>query len=166
MDFRRNSNRILYYGEENGGLSMMSYIQELRKVIGSQAIITVGATIMVYNDKGEILLHRRSDTGIWGIPGGAMAPGETIEQTARRELYEGTGLEAEELRLKSVLTGPEYFFAYPNGEQVHTVIVLYEAIGARGDLLIRENRELKYFPLNELPRLESRAAGIFSQLGA
>ena len=45
----------------------MSYISELRKYIGHQPIINIGATIIVLNDKNEILLNLRSDTDTWGI---------------------------------------------------------------------------------------------------
>lgn len=88
----------------------MGYIQEIRQMVGHYPIIAIGATIIVYNEKNEILLNRRTDTGTWGIPGGAMEPGEVAEKTARRELYEETGLEVEDLKLIDVLSGQEYFY--------------------------------------------------------
>jgi 8-oxo-dGTP pyrophosphatase MutT (NUDIX family) len=144
----------------------MGYVQELRQFIGSRPIILVGATLAVYDDQGRVLLQRRSDTGNWGLPGGAMEPGESIEGTARRELYEETGLEAAQLELLDVLSGPEFFFQYPNGDQIHTVIVLYEVTGAAGRLRVNdgESIELAYFPLDDLPELESRAAGVMKRL--
>ena len=57
----------------------MSYISELRKYIGHQPIINIGATIIVLNDKNEILLNLRSDTDTWGIIGGGMELGENLE---------------------------------------------------------------------------------------
>ena len=62
----------------------MSYISELRKYIGHQPIISVGATVLVFNEKNEILLNLRADTGTWGIIGGGMEPGESLEETASR----------------------------------------------------------------------------------
>ncbi|MHB0998610.1 MAG: NUDIX hydrolase [Armatimonadota bacterium] len=144
----------------------MSYIKELRQIIGSKPIIAVGATIIVRNDYGELLLNCRTDTDNWGIPGGAMEPGESIEDTARRELAEETGLHAKELKLLDVLSGPEFFFTYPNGDQIHCVIILYEALNVTGDLEICDNEstQLAYFPLNNLPELEQRAASIIKRL--
>lgn len=144
----------------------MGYIQEIRQMVGNYSIIAIGATIIVYNEKNEILLNRRTDTGTWGIPGGAMEPGEVAEETAKRELYEETGLEAEKFKLIDVLSGPEYFFVYPNGDQMHTVIILFEALRVKGELMINdgESKELKFFPLNALPKLESRAEMVIERL--
>ena len=102
----------------------MGYIQEIRQMVRNCPIIAIGATIIVYNEKNEILLNQRTDTGTWGIPGGSMESGKVAEKTARRELYEETGLEVDDLKLIDVLSGPEYFFVYPNGDQMHTVVIL------------------------------------------
>jgi 8-oxo-dGTP pyrophosphatase MutT (NUDIX family) len=146
----------------------MGYIQDLRKLIGSKPIIAVGATIVVYNKNSEILFQHRTDTDIWGLPGGSMEAGENIEETAKRELFEETGLIAKKLKLLNVLSGPEFFFVYPNGDQVYTVIVLYQAIEVEGDLHINddESKELKYFNLDFLPELESRAENVVKWLRA
>ncbi|MGE5654358.1 MAG: NUDIX hydrolase [Bacillota bacterium] len=138
---------------------MPSYIAGLRELVGHRPLIVVGATIIVRNARGEVLLQKRSDTGTWGLPGGAMEPGESPEQTARRELWEETGLTAGELRLLDVLAGPELFFVYPNGDQVHTVIILYEAAEVIGTLGVHdtESLELCHFSLSDLPKLENRA---------
>lgn len=131
----------------------------LRQLIGTRPIIGIGATVIIYNSLGQILLNHRTDTNTWGIPGGSMEPGEQIEEAAKRELYEETGLGVERLKLLNLLSGPEYFFVYPNGGQMHCVIVLFEAIGVIGELSINddESTELKYFDFNNLPELESRA---------
>ena len=48
--------------------------------------------IPVYPD-GRIVLARRVDSDRFGVPGGIVDWGETIEEAARRELEEETGLE-------------------------------------------------------------------------
>lgn len=65
----------------------MSYISELRKYIGHNPLICAGATVAVIKDK-QILLNLRSDTITWDIPGGSLEVGETLEETAKRELKE------------------------------------------------------------------------------
>lgn len=60
----------------------MGYIMNLRKYVGHEPLIGLGATTLVFNDKKELLLNLRSDTNTWGIPGDSMELYETIEQTA------------------------------------------------------------------------------------
>lgn len=144
----------------------MSYISELRKYVGHQAIINIGATIIVANDKNELLLNLRSDTGTWGIIGGGLELGESLEETAARELWEEAGLKAERFELLDVLSGKELFFRYPNGDETYTVIVLYKAVGVRGVSRINddESSRLEYFSVNALPELESRAEYVINRI--
>ena len=144
----------------------MSYIQNLRKFIGHAPIINVGATVIVLNEKKEILLNLRTDTGTWGIIGGGMELGESLEQTAARELLEEANLTAERFELLDVLSGEKLYFKYPNGDETYTVIALYRAVGVTGTLCINdgESHRLQYFPLDALPELESRADYVIKKL--
>lgn len=144
----------------------MSYIQDLRKFIGHSQIINIGATVIVLNEKNEILLNLRTDTSTWGIIGGGMELGESLEQTAARELLEEANLTAKRFTLLDVLSGEELYFKYPNGDETYTVIVLYRAIGVSGTLSINdgESHKLQYFPLDALPELESRAEYVIKKL--
>ena len=144
----------------------MSYIQNLRKYIGHTPIINVGATVIVLNEKNEILLNLRTDTGTWGIIGGGMELGESLEQTAARELLEEANLTAERFELLDVLSGEELYFKYPNGDETYTVIALYRAVGVTGTLRINddESHRLQYFSLDALPELESRAEYVIKKL--
>ncbi len=129
------------------------YISRLRKCVGHQPLLMVGATVLVLNDKNELLMLKRSDTEDWGVPGGAMELGETAEQTARRELLEETNLTARDLELLGVFSGPELYFKYPNGDEVYNVSVVYLAHGMEGRLKMKdgEHSDAKYFDLAHLP---------------
>ncbi len=144
----------------------MSYISELRKYIGHNPIINIGATIIVLNDKNEILLNLRTDTNTWGIIGGSMELGESLEETASRELWEEAGLKAERFELLDVLSGKDLYFRYPNGDETYTVITLYKSYGVTGKLKINddESHKLQYFPLDNLPKLESRAEYVINKI--
>jgi ADP-ribose pyrophosphatase YjhB (NUDIX family) len=75
-----------------------------------------GASAIVVNDEGKILLHRRSDNARWALPGGVMDIGESIAQTATREVQEETGLEVETEYIVGVYSDPGHVFAYDDGE--------------------------------------------------
>ena len=144
----------------------MGYIMNLRKYVGHEPLIGLGATTLVFNDKKELLLNLRTDTNTWGIPGGAMELYETIEETAVRELKEEASISVDELELVSILSGKEYYFEYPNGDKMCTVIVLFKVLNYIGDIKVADNesKQLKFFSLDNLPIMESRAKTIIDKI--
>ncbi|HIR74858.1 TPA: NUDIX domain-containing protein [Candidatus Ventrenecus avicola] len=144
----------------------MGYIMNLRKYVGHNPLIGLGATTLVFNSKNELLLNLRSDTNTWGIPGGSMELYENIRDTAIRELKEEAGITAENLELVDVLSGKEYYFEYPNGDKMCTVIVLFKVLNYTGTIKVSDNesKELKFFSLNDLPNMESRAKAIIDKI--
>ena len=144
----------------------MGYIMDLRKYVGHEPLIGIGATSLVFNDKNELLLNLRSDTNTWGIPGGSMELYETVEETAVRELKEETGITAEKLELVTVLSGKDYYFEYPNGDKMCTVIVLFKVLNYSGEIKVSDNesKQLKFFKLDALPNMESRAKSIIDKI--
>ncbi|GEN54963.1 NUDIX domain-containing protein [Halobacillus faecis] len=90
----------------------MDYVQRIRKRIGTQPLVVAGATVLVQNEQGELLFQYRKDTKEWGLPGGAMEPGETLEQTAVRELKEETGLIAGHVRQVATYSGEDFFYRF------------------------------------------------------
>lgn len=105
----------------------LSYIGELRALVGTRPLILPGAAVIVVDSRQQILLLQRADTGGWGLPGGFMDPSETLEETARREVMEETGLEIDDLSLMHVFSGPAQYFRYPNGDEVFNVTTVYTA---------------------------------------
>lgn len=136
----------------------MSYISEMRKYIGHQPMLSAGATVVVIKDN-KILLNLRSDTNTWGIPGGATELGETLEETAARELKEETNLDCDSFTLLNVFSGKDFYFKYPNGDELYSVVALYLADDVTGELKITDGESFKldYFSKDNLPNLESRA---------
>ena len=143
----------------------MGYISELRKHIGHNPLISAGATVVVIKDK-QILLNLRSDTKTWGIPGGSLEIGETLEETAKRELKEETNLDCDNFTLLNVFSGNDFYFKYPNGDELYSVIALYLADDFKGGLKITDDEsiDLSFFSKSELPNLESRAKLIIDWL--
>lgn len=143
----------------------MSYISEMRKYIGHKPMIVAGATIVAIKDN-KILLNLRADTNTWGIPGGSLELGESLEETAKRELKEETNLDCDDFTLLNVFSGNDFYFKYPNSDELYSVIALYLAKDFKGELKITDSEsfDLKFFSKTDLPNLESRAKKIISWL--
>src|SRR5690606_6540938 len=52
----------------------------------------VGVSVIARTEDGRLLLIRRGDTHMWALPGGTVEWGETLRQTAVRELLEEAGV--------------------------------------------------------------------------
>ena len=50
----------------------MGYINDLRKYIGHQPILTAGVWLFVFNSENKVLMQLRTDYNSWEFPGGAM----------------------------------------------------------------------------------------------
>ena len=144
----------------------MGYIMNLREKVGHSPLIGVGATTLVFNNKNELLLNLRSDTNNWGIPGGSKELNETLEECAVRELKEETNIDVNDLELITVLSGKEYYFKYPNEDELDCVIALYRVLNYEGELNVNdgESKKLEFFSLDNLPELESRAKVIIDKI--
>lgn len=142
----------------------MGYIQELRKLIGTKPLIIVGSAIIVLNEKNEVLLQLRSDTYDWGLPGGAMELGETIEETAERELREETGLQTDSLQFLGVLSGQDLYYRYPHGDEIYNVINVFQAHRVHGEIQCdEEGLDIRYFPIDKLPKLNTTTEKILQK---
>jgi 8-oxo-dGTP pyrophosphatase MutT (NUDIX family) len=130
----------------------VEYIQSLRKHIGHAPILMVGAAILIVDGSNCLLLMKRSDSGCWGLPGGATEPGEVIEMAARREACEEIGLQVGEMSLFGVFSGPDLYYKYPNGDEVYNVTIVYLSRDVSGDIHLNgEHAEYRWFATDEIP---------------
>ena len=132
---------------------MTEYIKWLRSYVGNKPLIQCGTGVIIENDKGEILLIKRTDNKCWGYPGGSVELGERVEDTAKREVFEETGLVAENLSLFSVFSGEEIHYVYPNGDEVYNIDIVYICKKYSGvptpDGV--ESEDIQFFSIDNLP---------------
>jgi len=122
-------------------------------MVGHAPVMLCGASVIVVNESGELLLQRRRDNGCWGYPGGGIELNEVVEEAAMRELYEETGLTANSLELFGVFSGPELHYVYPNGDEVSIIDIVYICRDWIGDLKpdLSEVGDLRFFAPGKLP---------------
>jgi 8-oxo-dGTP pyrophosphatase MutT (NUDIX family) len=139
-----------------GGLTT-EYCSLLRRHVGPALILGPGAAACIRDERGRILLQRRHDNQLWGLPGGGQNLGESAAQAVVREVHEETGLQVEPLRLIGVYSDPAFGKTYPNGDQIQPVVALFEAQVVDGDLSCHssETLELGYFSPDGLPPMQS-----------
>ncbi len=132
---------------------MSEYMMEMRALVGKRPIFQNGASVIVINDKNQILLGLRSDNRCWGYAGGSIELGEQLEEAAARELYEEFHIQARALTLYGVFSGKDMFYEYPNGDQVYNIDTVflcrdYEGVPVADGI---EQLEVKWFDLDQLP---------------
>lgn len=128
---------------------------EVRNVNGYVApALTVDAVLLKGNEKGglDVLLIRRGRDpfkGHWALPGGFVDVGERVEDAARRELVEETGLRGDLLDLLGVYSDPT---RDPRGHTVSVVYVMKVGGIVQVDDL-DDADEARWFPLDAPPPL-------------
>ncbi len=116
-------------------------------------VIRPGVSAIIQTPEG-LLLQRRADNGLWGLPGGGVEPGESVRVAVVREVREETGLEVTPGRLIGVYSAPEnhQIVTYPDGNVVHYVSTSFECRIVGGALVCGdESLELAWFDPERLP---------------
>jgi HAD superfamily hydrolase (TIGR01450 family) len=116
--------------------------------------VAAGVAAVVFDGSGRVLLGRRADNGLWGLPSGRVEPAETVEEAAVREVREETGLEVEVVRLIGVYSDPaSQAFVYPMGEVVQFVTSCFRCGVVGGGLRAdgRETTDAAFFAVDRLP---------------
>ena len=128
----------------------MGYIQEIRKYVGHSPIMVTAAMCIIYDKEKGIPLEKRTDNGMWCVPGGALELGETLEEALRREVKEETSLDIFNPKLFDVKAGVH--MVYPNKDEVYYTDVVYEINEYKGELKPdAESKELVWMPIDKLP---------------
>lgn len=109
------------------------YVQAVRDKIGNDLLMLQSVTVMLFDDRGRLLLAQDASSELWMTVGGAIDPDERPADAAVRECWEETGLLVEPTRVLGVFGGPEFRINYPNGDAVSYVVTVFEARWIDGD---------------------------------
>jgi len=117
--------------------------------------LSVSAVVWRTPARRELILMQRSDNAHWGLPGGYVEPGESVEQAVAREVLEETGVQVRVGSLLGVYSSPSTMvIEYADGRRVHAVNLCFEAepIGAAGaPTTPDEALATGYFSIDALP---------------
>ncbi len=135
-----------------------TYMPELRALVGHEPLIVMGASALIFDDRGRVLLGLRGDNHLWGLPAGQMELGETPAGTAMRETWEEVGLDIRVTQLVGVWTGANSLNTYPDGNQVQIAGARFRAEVIGGELKPDgdETLDVQWFDVNALPPLVPR----------
>jgi len=101
------------------------------------------------NQKGEVLLQYKIQgfgQGKWNGPGGKVKPGETVEQSVRREVKEEAGL-----TIKNFIKVAELEFIFNGKKEWNNYTHVFICREFSGDLKPNQEGSLKWFKLEKIP---------------
>ena len=120
--------------------------------LGKEGQLRMGCSAVIFDEtRTKALLTRRTDNGLWCIPGGAMEAGESAAEACIREVWEETGLHVSVKRLVGVYSNPNQLVVYPDGNKAHIVVMSFETEIVSGKLgLSNETTAAGYFSMEEM----------------
>jgi 8-oxo-dGTP pyrophosphatase MutT (NUDIX family) len=136
-------------------MGMSDYVRGLREKVGNGLLFMPSTHCVIRDAAGRLLLVRHVE-GRWMLPGGAIEPGETPADAARRECWEEASVLVEPERILGVYGGPEYEVTYANGDHARWVVTIFSARIVSGEPRPGddETQDVGWFLPEELDALE------------
>ena len=127
------------------------------------------AIVVVFDNEGKVLIETRADDGYLDFPGGTIDIGEEVEAAAKRELFEETGIIADELKLFNIYSGEITKYQYFNEDIIYGIDIIYLCYKFHGELKAQpeEVSELRFMKLDDIKgKLSLRNIQIIEELKA
>ena len=128
----------------------MTHIQYGNR-ISKHAELRLGCSAVLFDKTlSKILLTRRTDNGMWCLPGGMIDAGESVSEGCEREVLEETGLRVRVTHLTGIYSDPHRVTVYPDGNLVHVVVLNFKVELISGEArLSNETTAVDWFPIDE-----------------
>lgn len=138
-----------------------AYVRNLRARVGQELIMFPTVSAIVLNDRGEVLLHQRSDTGRWALIAGMMDPGEQPADAVLREVEEETAVRVTIERLAGVVS---HDVTYPNGDHCQMVNMFFRCRALTGEARVNDTESLAvgWYPVDAMPDISPFAQKLLS----
>lgn len=95
-------------------MGRVDYVDDPDAPTANSVVPSVVAAVI--NDEGKLLVIKKTDNGLWALPGGGHEIGEDIAETVTREVREETGYDVEPTAIVGTYTNPNHVMAYDDGE--------------------------------------------------
>ncbi|MGC8472395.1 MAG: NUDIX hydrolase N-terminal domain-containing protein [Acidimicrobiales bacterium] len=133
--------------EDAGGL-VEEWLSDVGEGVSGYVTPKVAVGAVVGNDRGELLLIRRADSGAWLYPTGWCDVGYSASEVAVKEVREETGIEVEPVRLIAVLDGLRLGFTRI---PLYSLVFHCKAVGGRLTAHPLECTDVGWFGADNLP---------------
>jgi 8-oxo-dGTP pyrophosphatase MutT (NUDIX family) len=142
---------------------MKDYIPYLRSLVGHAPIQAIGVTALIVDEEGSLLWEKRSDNGLYCLPGGSLNYEEKVFDGLRREIEEETGVQIKEATLFAITSGADTTLRYPNGDITNYVTLVFYCPLKKKAIPLKaedgESSELFFAPPSKFPPKEQWLKG-------
>ena len=128
---------------------VVEWMKEIGKGVPGYATPKVAVGAAVTNEKGELLLIQRADSGLWLYPTGWCDVGYSAPEVVVKEVLEETGIEVEPIRLIGVLDGMRLG---ASRIPLYSLLFFCKAVGGELDIHPLECTDAGWFTRDNLPK--------------
>ena len=124
-------------------------------------VVALGA-----DGKRRVLLIKRAETRQWALPGGMVEPGEPASRTAKRELFEETGVDLGQVPSRTIYEG---YVDDPRNtkhawiETTAALMIVHYTPEPRADM--RETVDAQWFEFEDIDSLEAQTGQLYANHG-